>query len=169
MDVNELARSLQALLNEQAKPPTSQPHQPQDELLVSAPEPISEPEPDPFFEHYFVPETPPAADYTASLPAYSPDPEDPYGVFDDHLLDHTEETGDVKVTNVANATYRAKRTGVQGLLAAVIVAVGGVMAAIPLDIDLDWKMLGLLVGEAVLTAVISFLHNDKTAKANSAE
>jgi hypothetical protein len=163
MDVNELARSLQALM-EVEKPATHEP-QPQDVLLVSAPEPLPEPEPDPFFEHYFTPKN----DYTTALPTYPHDSEDPYGVFDDDLLNETEETGDVKITNVANALYRAKRTGAQGLIASVLVAVAGAVAAFGFGAEIDWRLLGLTVGQAALTAVITFLHNDKAAETDSAE
>ncbi|WP_431911706.1 hypothetical protein [Nonomuraea jabiensis] len=149
MDVNELARSLQNLMDEQTKPSAPEPQQPRDVLLVSAPEP------DPFYERYFAP----VDDITTPQPTYSPAPYQ----FDDHLLEETEEAGDVKITNVANAAYRAKRTGYQGLIASVLVAIGGVLTSLTVGSDIDWKLLGLSAGQAVLTAVISFLHNDKTA------
>lgn len=84
-------------------------------------------------------------------------------VFDDHLLEETEETGDVKITRSANASYRAKRTWVQGILASVLINVGGVLTALRLDAEIDWKMLAVSVGQAALTGVIAYLHNDKTA------
>ncbi|MEU7830375.1 hypothetical protein [Nonomuraea sp. NPDC049129] len=154
MDTSEFAASFQRLMDEQSKPSTPDPQQ--DVLLVSAP---PEPEPDPFFDRYFVPEN-----RTADLPTYTPEPEDPYGVFDDHLLDETEETKDVAVTNPANAKYRATRTGYQGLIASVLIAVGGVLASLTVGAAIDWRLLGLSVGQAVLTAVVSYLHNDKSAE-----
>ncbi|MGN9782773.1 hypothetical protein ACTMTF_15175 [Nonomuraea sp. ZG12] len=156
MDTAEFAASFQALLDQQ-RPQDLKPQPSQDVLLVS--EPLPEPELDPFFEHYFVPET----THTSDLPAYPLAPEDPYGVFDDHLLEETEETKDVAVTNPANAAYRAKRTGFQGALVSVLVAVGGVLASLTIGAEIDWRLLGLSVGQAVLTAVISYLHNDKSA------
>jgi hypothetical protein len=71
----------------------------------------------------------------------------------------------VKVTNVANAVYRAKRTGLQGLIASVLIALGGVLVSLQTSSDVDWKLVGISVGQAVLTAAITFLHDDKSATA----
>lgn len=84
-------------------------------------------------------------------------------VFDDHLLEGNEVTGDVKITRSANAAYRAKRTWIQGLLASVLVSVGGALAALQQSAEIDWKLIGVSVGQAILTGVVSYLHNDKTA------
>lgn len=167
MDTAEFAAAFARLMDEQSKPSTPEPQQtPPDVLLVSAPQR----EPDPFYDRYFAPAKEPVTDYvtnpgdyTTALPTYSPEPEDPYGVFDDHLLEETEETKDVAVTNPANAKYRATRTGVQGLIASVLVAVGGVLASLTVGAEIDWKLLGLSVGQAVLTALVSYFHNDKSA------
>ncbi|GII83304.1 hypothetical protein Ssi03_12940 [Sphaerisporangium siamense] len=151
MDVNELQASLQALMDRQKAGPAPEPVPvPADVLVASA-------TPGPY-DHLYAP-----ADTTANQPAYQP------YEFDDHLLEENEEAGDVKITNVANAIYRAKRTGFQGLLASVLVSVGTVLAAVQLNAEIDWKLLALALGQAVLTAVISFLHNDKTAESNTAE
>ncbi|MEU4726531.1 hypothetical protein AB0G06_43630 [Nonomuraea dietziae] len=152
MDVNELARQLQTLMDEQSRQ-AAKPEQPQDVLLVSGPKPA---QPDPFYERYFAP----VNDITAVQPTYQPHPY----LFDDHLLEETEEAGDVKITNPANATYRAKRTGYQGLIASVLIAVGGVLTSLTIGAEIDWRLLGLSVGQAILTAVVSYLHNDKTAE-----
>jgi hypothetical protein len=160
MDTAEFAASFQALLDQKSPPATPEPQQPADVLLVPAP---PEPQPDPFFERYFVPEVAPVPnDYTTSLPTYSPVPYQ----FDDHLLEENEVTGDVMASNTSNATYRAKRTGFQGGLAAVLVAVGGVLASLSVNSDIDWKLLGLAAGQAILTAVISYLHKDNSADAS---
>lgn len=153
MDVHELAKSLQALIDAQRQQRPANPKpEPQDVLLVPAPEP------DPY-EHLFRP----ADDYTAAMPATSLNPEDPYGVFDDHLLDHIERTGDVRMTTSSHAAYRAKRTGVQGLIATILVAVGGVLTSLTVGAEIDWKLLGLSLGQAILTAIISYLHKDNAA------
>ncbi|SFI81509.1 hypothetical protein SAMN05216275_10564 [Streptosporangium canum] len=140
MDVNELQASLQALMDQDKVRPQNPRHEPEPAGVLVA----TAPDPDPY-EHYFVPVGP--------IP----------NQFDDHLLEDNEEAGDVKITNAANAAYRAKRTGYQGLIASVLVAVGGVLTSLTVGADIDWKLLGLSAGQAVLTAVISFLHNDKSA------
>ncbi|MER7208528.1 hypothetical protein ABT340_15765 [Streptosporangium sp. NPDC000239] len=150
MDVTELQASLQALMNQQAakQAPAPQPEptpvETTDVLVAAAP--------DDFYERYFVPVA---------------QPPDRSNEFDDHLLVVNEEAGDVTTTKTANAAYRAKRTGVQGLLATVLVSVGGVLGAIQLDADIDWRVLGLLVAQAVLTAIVSYLHTDKRAEDTS--
>ncbi|WP_043617331.1 hypothetical protein [Nonomuraea candida] len=160
MDVNALAASLQALMDAQKAKAAATPQPVQsapvaDVLVASEPEST----PDAFFEHLFAP----AAEDTSADDFDGPSP---YFDFDDHLLDETEETGDVKVNNVANAKYRATRTGYQGLIASVLIAVGGVLTSLQLDAEINWKLIGISVGQAVLTAVVSFLHNDKSAAAS---
>ncbi|GAA3537119.1 hypothetical protein GCM10022419_016170 [Nonomuraea rosea] len=166
MDQAQLAASLQALMDQQKaaaqRPAPVAPVQP-DVLVASVPEVTPEftPEPDPFFEQYFVQATP-AGEQTALVEPYV----EPY-VFDDDLLEDQEEAAAVKVTNVANAAYRAKRTGIQGLIVSVVIAAGGVLTALQVDAEIDWKLVGISLGQAVLTAVVSFLHNDKSASADS--
>lgn len=88
--------------------------------------------------------------------------EPPAEELDDDLLEGNEEANVVVANGKATATFRAKRTGVQGLLAAVLIAIGGVFTSLQVDADIDWRLVGLAVGQAVLTAFISFLHNDPT-------
>ncbi|MEU9888991.1 hypothetical protein [Sphaerisporangium sp. NPDC051011] len=109
-------------------------------------------------DHLFAP-----MDSTANQPIY-----DPFE-FDDHLIEVNEEAGDVKITNVANAIYRAKRTGIQGVLASVLISVGGVLTALQVDAEINWTLLGLSLSQAALTAIVSFLHNDKTAESQTSE
>ncbi|MFI6319759.1 hypothetical protein ACIBG8_19650 [Nonomuraea sp. NPDC050556] len=82
---------------------------------------------------------------------------------DDYLLEEIEIADVVESKPKAVAAYRAKRTGYQGLIAAVLIAVGGVFTSLSIGADIDWRLLGLSVGQAVLTAVVSYLHNDKAA------
>lgn len=162
MDAEELAAALRRLMDGQhptpppaSPPPPSnrRPQQPyEDVLLVPAPTPDPSPG-DEFYALLYKPED--------SAPIPAPEP------VDDHLLDEIEETGHVAATRDATAGYRAKRTGVQGFLAAVLVAVGGALASIQLDGELDWKYIAVAVGQAVLTAVISYLHPDKSAEAKA--
>lgn len=167
MDLTQLQASLQALMDEQQTPASTpqpaqqaEPFDVRDVLLVSpTPAPAVEAV-DPDYADLYAPPV-------QQTELYEPYVE-PY-VFDDDLLEETEETGDVKVTNVANSIYRAKRTGLQGLLVSVLLAVGGVLTSLQADADIDWKLIGFSFGQAILTALITFLHNDKSASATSSE
>jgi hypothetical protein len=125
LDVNELARDLQALMDGASAPSQRQPHHAR-----------------------------------LAATAY---PDDPYGVYDDALLADNEETGDVHMTNSSNAAHRATRTGVQGAIVTILVAIGGVLGTLTVGTDIDWRLLTLSLGQAVLTAIISYLHKDKSA------
>ncbi|MER5643957.1 hypothetical protein [Streptosporangium sp. NPDC002524] len=180
MDPNDLQARLQALAAQRANPPAStpapvpapvpQPYYPPPVEVAQEPEPewptwvpqellSEEIEPpvaadaDPFFEQYFTPQT---AMY------------EPFDQLDD-LRDDQEEAGHVKITPSANAAYRAKRTGIQGLIASVLIAIGGVLVSLQTSADIDWKLVGLSVGQAVLTAAITYLHNDNSAAAAASE
>ncbi|MEO3860113.1 hypothetical protein [Acrocarpospora sp. B8E8] len=157
MDADELAASLQAIMDQRGARQTEAPPPDFPPAPEPSPVPVRPVEPDPFYEQYFAPAT------TATLPpVYEPIQ------FDDHLLEETESAGNIMASTSSNAAYRAKRTGYQGLLASALVAVGGVFASLSLDADVDWRLLGLSVGQAVLTAVITFLHNDNSADSASA-
>ncbi|GII95127.1 hypothetical protein [Sinosporangium siamense] len=66
----------------------------------------------------------------------------------------------MKVTNIA---YRAKHTGLQGLLASVLIDIGRALASLQAGAGIHWKLIGFSLGRAFLTALITFLHNDKSA------
>lgn len=147
MDVTALQASLQALMDQRAQTPApaaAPPPQPVQELPAQA-------EPDPFFEQYFVP---------AAQPVEQTQTFEPVELLDDHLLENHEKAGEVKITDIADALYRAKRTGYQGLIASVLIALGGVLASLQVDAPIDWKLMGVSLGQALLTAAVTFLHND---------
>ncbi|MGS2646077.1 hypothetical protein [Streptosporangium sp. G12] len=184
MDPNDLQARLQALAAQRTHspasppapapapapqpyypPPVEIPQEPEPEpewptwvsrqLLSEEVEPLVAADADPFFEQYFTPQADPQ---TATYEPYI----EPYDQLDD-LLDDQEDAGHVKITPTANAAYRAKRTGLQGLIASVLIAIGGVLVSLQTSADIDWKLVGLSVGQAVLTAVITYLHNDNSS------
>ncbi|GAA4186986.1 hypothetical protein GCM10022252_19750 [Streptosporangium oxazolinicum] len=183
MDPNDLQARLQALAAQRAnsptsapapvpapvpqpryQPPTEIPQEPEPEWPTWVPQQLlsEEVEPpvvdaDPFFEQYFTPQADPQ---TAMY--------EPFDQLDD-LRDDQEEAGQVQITPSANAAYRAKRTALQGLIVSVLVAVGGVLTSLQLDAGVDWKLVAVSVGQAVLTALVSYLHNDNSAAASASE
>ncbi|WP_371784688.1 hypothetical protein [Streptosporangium subroseum] len=186
MDASELQASLQALMDKRAVPaapvqqlpdaepaPLPQPEDPREvtawELAPFQLEPVQPPaDKDPFFEQYFSlapqPAVETATDATTVAPALVRIEDEPDYLYFSQPIEQFPpdlfEEEPVKITPTANASTRAKRTAVQGLLVSVLIGIGGVLTALQASADIDWKLLGVSVGQAVLTALVSFLHND---------